>query len=102
MNFKIGEIAIVVNWTGSGSIWNGSEVVIVGALSHRYWYDVDTFEENESSGYLVTTGDGDEWFAEPQELRRKPPNDDSRKVVRWNQCPWQPADVVLTSGQVSE
>lgn len=95
VTFEVGEVAIYNGKCyypeneGSG-ISEGEEVTVIRCLA--YW--PNTRGEVEY-GYVCAhryTGRSGQIFA-PDQLRKKRPPREDLKVVRWDQCPWQPEKI---------
>jgi len=72
--FEVGELAIAINWNGTGGRYNGQDVEVVAPLAKR---DLGVCENGccrvVAVGYVVRTPDGELWGAEPCRLRKKLP-----------------------------
>lgn len=92
---KVGDVCQIIH---NGGRWTELELRFVGASCTL----VEFSSERPTPivrrvGYWRVSGAGGPpdlrvWVAEDC-LRKIDPPDDSRKVVRWDQCPWQPAEV---------
>lgn len=81
--FAIGEVGILTVSGNAGP--KGGEVTVVGELRMirgDWCYPVD-----------VKNAWGLPIMVERQNLRKKRPPRDDLKLVRWDQCPWQPEKV---------
>lgn len=89
--FAVGEIAIMVNAQILVQ-YNGVECEVLkgpGMMRQR---------QKDNSivlihGYSVRAADGEIFAVEPHKLRKKKPPREDLKVVRWDQCPWQPETI---------
>lgn len=90
--FSVGEIAIL---SIPGDIYNGTEVMIVGRLEEREWFYFRSGKIDSGLAYLID-GDGLPFgvmCCRPQFLRKKKPPREDLRLVRWDECPWQPQQV---------
>jgi hypothetical protein len=90
--FSVGEIAIL---SIPGDPYDGTEVTIVGPLAWRDWFFWRSGENIEGMAYLIDGGGlpYGEMCCRPQFLRKKKPPREDLRVVRWDECPWQPQQV---------
>lgn len=96
-HFEIGEIAIYV---GDYEEWKGLQVTILSGLEYvNDAEDLATGETFNGVGYRIDipiSHNYREVFAEPSELRKlRPPADDGRITVPWDQCLWQPGGIKI-------
>lgn len=84
----VGDIAVVVSAAFHPENI-GCEVEIVGPLQMRCSRQTGKY----LLAYRIRRGDGKEFAAHPQHLRKKRPPRDDLKVVRWDECPWQPESI---------
>lgn len=85
-HFDVGEIAILA-YSRFGRA-SGVECVVVSPLGVRLNLSNGQYE----NGYVIEV-DGNEYIALPDQLRKKRPPRENLQLVRWDQCPWQPAQV---------
>lgn len=97
--FEVGEVAI---WIKHGSVNYGREVTIVGppkfARVRSTWTDTVRLQwsypiECPDAVYGPYKSAVPQSWAEPKYLRKKKPPREDLKVVRWDQCPWQPETI---------
>jgi hypothetical protein len=68
--FKVGEVAVTQN-SETGTLSNGSEVLIIGGLNN---YQLVKHGDIVVFGYEVQSSDGAFWLAKPNQLRKiRPP-----------------------------
>jgi hypothetical protein len=95
--FSIGEIAI--HWH-PGSPNHGKEVMISSSLKRMRLTNSITGERSRALAHDVEIPadwvagpfymPGKRWSVRLERLRKKRPPVEDRKVVRWDECPWQP------------
>jgi hypothetical protein len=92
--FHVGEIAIL--WM-PGVDDHGRELVITTELQFGPFYDMNDDRMHFGPFYIVEgyneESPGTGWCEQPCNLRKKRPPGEDLKVVRWDQCPWQPETI---------
>ena len=88
--FEVGEIAIIILPICAYYL---EECVITGPLKFtKIFYGnkgIDDPIDRDCYAYQVMV-DGVIGYLRPQDLRKKPPKDDSRDKGNWNDCVWKP------------
>jgi hypothetical protein len=88
--FTVGEIAEVAA-SISHPEYVGRDCEILGPYQHYVCKN-----GTAAYGYWVRIdGEPKTWVAAPDRLRKKRPPRDDMKVIRWDECPWQPEKVTL-------
>lgn len=88
--FSVGEIAVLQN-AQIMPVYNGMECEILkgpGMMRQRQQHADNSIRL--VYGYSVRAADGRKVCVTPDQLRKKRPPREDLKVVRWDQCPWQP------------
>jgi hypothetical protein len=96
--FQIGEIAIFYH---PGSVNHGREVMIIGPLEHGRVKDTWTGNSLELDFHRIDASNltfgpfesGGQAVGRLSRLRKKKPPREDLQVVKWSECPWQPAKV---------
>lgn len=89
--FAVGEIAIAAG--DPGNPYFGTDVLIVGPQEFGVVEYVSSGRIAEGWFYRVRTHDGKTWSASNEDLRKKKPPRDDLKVIRWDECSWQPESI---------
>lgn len=89
--FAVGEIA---TYWRPGAIGHGMDVTITALEYRQDGVDHLTGVQLDAGMFYVlaepSPRNGRRWLVTPRVLRKKRPPAEDRKVVRWDQCPWQP------------
>jgi hypothetical protein len=80
-----GDVCVLVGLT-LYSEYNGTEVTITGPLEWSRSRVVRTGEIYEGWHYPAADG----YCYRPENLRKKKPPREDLRIVRWDECPWQP------------
>lgn len=90
--FDVGEVAIFI--CDRSPEYSGCEVTIVEPIAHQQWIAIDTGEIHSGYAYGVRGPWPDGvWAVRSMYLQKKPPLREDLRIVRWDECPWQPAGV---------
>lgn len=85
---RVGDVCILVNL--KISTWdNGKEVTITEPLRLLRTVNNVTKEPSVKQRYKASDGF---WYSPENLQKKKPPREDLR-IVRWDQCPWQPESI---------
>lgn len=83
---KVGDIVRVVE---SSPKWMGLECEVVGGLEYRRCSDTKRYEPT----LIVDVPGKGPHIARPHQVRKVEPPREDQQIVRWAECPWQPASV---------
>jgi hypothetical protein len=90
--FAVGEIA-VLHGLVYATEWNGVECEIIDGLD-TYVVRARPWDPSGTKfGFRVRAVDGKTGIVHPRNLRKKRPPRDDLKIVRWDECPWQPESI---------
>lgn len=84
---NVGDVGIIVGYKYHRENL-GREAVVVAPLG---WY-TSKQERTKVRSYKVEI-DGESFLVPPEYIRKKRPPSEDRQLVRWSECPWQPAQV---------
>lgn len=90
--FAIGEVAVMHSLIYLPEL-NGLECEIIDGLHTHPAKPRPWNPSGKKYGYRVRTADGKTAIVDPRNLRKKRPPRDDFKVVRWDECPWQPESI---------
>lgn len=92
--FHVGDIALL--WS-PGTEDHRMELLVTTELQFGPFYDLNDDQMHFGPFYIVEgygeQSPGTGWCERPRDLRKKRPPAEHLKVVRWDQCPWQPETI---------